>query len=130
MRNDSISPIRKIENNRDDLLAFEIAGHITSAEIENMYGLLTAAYGEHPKIDLLIRLVDYEGMDWPSLFSQTSLEMRKEALKHLNHYAVINGPLWLETSIALIEPFLTVEIRTFRPDDEGDAWAWLNAKPL
>jgi hypothetical protein len=130
MRNDTVTAIRKIETNRDDLLAFEIAGHITSAEVENFYGLLSGAFTQHETIDLLIRLVDYEGVDWPTLFSQTSSDMRKEALKHLKHYAVINGPLWLEASIALVQPFLSVEIRSFHADDEKEAWDWLNATPL
>lgn len=130
MRNDTVSAIRKIETNRDDLFAYEIAGHITSAEVENIYGLLTGAYSQHETIDLLIRLVDYEGMDWPTLFSQTTQDLRKDALKHLKNYAVINGPLWLETSIALVQPFLGVKIRAFAADDENEAWAWLNAKPV
>ncbi|GAA0601040.1 STAS/SEC14 domain-containing protein [Paenochrobactrum glaciei] len=130
MRNDTVSAIRKIETNRDDLFAYEIAGHITSAEVENIYGLLTGAYSQHETIDLLIRLVDYEGVDWPTLFSQTTQDLRKDALKHLKNYAVINGPLWLETSIALVKPFLDVKIRAFNADDESEAWAWLNAKPV
>lgn len=130
MRNDTVSAIRKIETNRDDLFAYEIAGHITSAEVENIYGLLTGAYSQHETIDLLIRLVDYEGVDWPTLFSQTTQDLRKDALKHLKNYAVINGPLWLETSIALVQPFLDVKIRAFAAEDENEAWAWLNAKPV
>lgn len=130
MRNDTVSAIRKIETNRDDLFAYEIAGHITSAEVENIYGLLTGAYSQHETIDLLIRLVDYEGVDWPTLFSQTTQDLRKDALKHLKNYAVINGPLWLETSIALVQPFLDVKIRAFAAEDESEAWAWLNAKPV
>ncbi|WP_374831817.1 SpoIIAA family protein [Paenochrobactrum pullorum] len=130
MRNDTVSAIRKIETNRDDLFAYEIAGHITSAEVENIYGLLTGAYSQHEAIDLLIRLVDYEGVDWPTLFSQTTQDLRNDALKHLKKYAVINGPLWLEASIALVQPFLSVEIRAFNADDESEAWAWLDAKPV
>lgn len=130
MRNDTVSAIRKIETNRDDLFAYEIAGHITSAEVENIYGLLAGAYSQHETIDLLIRLVDYEGVDWPTLFSQTTQDLRKDALKHLKNYAVINGPLWLETSITLVQPFLDVKIRAFAAEDESEAWAWLNAKPV
>lgn len=130
MRNDTVSAIRKIETNRDDLFAYEIAGHITSAEVENIYGLLTGAYSQHETIDLLIRLVDYEGVDWQTLFSKTTQDLRKDALKHLKNYAVINGPLWLETSIALVQPFLDVKIRAFAAEDESEAWAWLNAKPV
>ncbi|MGU3575695.1 STAS/SEC14 domain-containing protein [Brucellaceae bacterium C25G] len=130
MRNDIVSAIRKIETDRNDLFAFEISGHITSADIENMYGLLTGAYSQHESIDLLIRLVDYDGLDWSTLFTQTSQDLRKDALKHLKHYAVVNGPLWLEASIAMVQPFLSVEIRSYDADDEEKAWKWLNAKPL
>lgn len=130
MRYDTVPAIRRIETSRDDLFAFEIVGHITNMDMENMYGLLTGAYSQYETIDLLIRLTDYQGVDWPGLFSQTTQDLRKDALKHLKHYAIINGPLWLEASIALVQPFLSVEIRTFAADEEEKAWAWLNAKPI
>ncbi len=41
---DNPPSVRRIETDRADAYAFEITGHITSADMENLYGLLEAGY--------------------------------------------------------------------------------------
>ncbi|AAX74713.1 hypothetical protein AKO53_01180 [Brucella abortus] len=130
MRNESIPVIRSIPTSRDDVFAFAIEGHLDDASLENLYGLLDAAYETHEKIDLLIRLTGYEGVDWVSAFSESMLSIRSKSLKHLRRYAIIGGPLWIQASITLVQPFLSIEVRAFDPDEEQDAWEWLDAKPV
>ncbi len=61
MRNEDIPVIRRIPTNREDAFAFAIEGHLNDAALENLYGLLDAAYEGFEEIDLLIRLTGYEG---------------------------------------------------------------------
>ncbi|EEY08085.1 conserved hypothetical protein [Brucella pinnipedialis M163/99/10] len=72
----------------------------------------------------------YEGVDWVSAFSESMLSIRSKSLKHLRRYAIIGGPLWIQASITLVQPFLSIEVRAFDPDEEQDAWEWLDAKPV
>ena len=64
--------IRRIETDRSDACAFEITGHITAADVENLYGLLEAEYALHDKLDLLVLIHDYEGFDWSAAFTETT----------------------------------------------------------
>lgn len=81
MRNEDIPVIRRIPTNREDVFAFAIEGHLDDASLENLYGLLDAAYETHEEIDLLIRLTGYEGVDWTAAFSESMLSMRSKSLK-------------------------------------------------
>lgn len=130
MRNENIPVVRRIPTDRDDVFAFTIEGHLDDASLENLYGLLDAAYETHEEIDLLIRLTGYEGFDWTSAFSESTLSMRSKSLKKLRRYAIIGGPLWVQASITLMQPFLSIELRAFDADDEGEAWEWLSAHPV
>ncbi|GLU25054.1 STAS/SEC14 domain-containing protein [Brucella sp. NBRC 12950] len=129
MRNEDIPVIRRIPTNREDVFAFAIEGHLDDASLENLYGLLDAAYEGHDEIDLLIRLTGYDGVDWGSAFSESMLSMRAKSLRHLRRYAIVGGPLWIQASVALMQPFLSIEMKTFESEDEPKAWEWLSAEP-
>ncbi|MBC8717145.1 MULTISPECIES: STAS/SEC14 domain-containing protein [Brucella/Ochrobactrum group] len=129
MRNEDVPVVRRIPTNREDVFAFAIEGHLDEAALENLYGLLDAAYEGHEEIDLLIRLTGYEGVDWGSAFSESMLSMRAKSLQHLRRYAIVGGPLWIQASVTLMQPFLSIEMKTFEPEDEPKAWEWLSAEP-
>ncbi len=129
MRNEDIPVVRRIPASRDDVFAFAVEGYLNDAALENLYGLLDAAYEEHDKIDLLIRLSGYDGFDWGSAFSESMLTLRAKSLRHLRRYAIVGGPVWIQASIRLMHPFLSIEMRGFETEDEPEAWAWLEAQP-
>ena len=64
---ESVPAIRRIETDRDDLFAIDVVGHVSAADGENLFGLLEAAYALHPAIDVLVRLVDHDGVDWADI---------------------------------------------------------------
>lgn len=121
--------IRQIETDRPDMLALELVGHITAADIENAYGLLEAAYQLHDKIDVLVRVSDYEGFDWQAVLSRTTFKAKSHALKHIRRYAVVGGPGWLHATMSLFNPLTPVESRHFNTEEEAAAWEWIGAKP-
>lgn len=129
MRTEDMPVIRRIPTNREDVYAFAIEGHLDDASLENLYGLLDAAYEGHDEIDLLIRLTGYEGFDWTAAFSESMLSMRAKSLRHLRRYAIVGGPLWIQASVTLLQPFLSIEMRAFEADEEDEAWEWLGTKP-
>jgi hypothetical protein len=57
------------------------------------------------------------------------LSMRAKSLRHLRRYAIVGGPLWIQASVTLMQPFLSIEMKTFETEDESKAWEWLSAEP-
>lgn len=127
---DYVPAIRRIETDRADAYAFELSGHITASDIENLYGLLEGAYELHDRIDLLIRMVDYDGVDWEHVSRITRNEGRRHALKHIRRCAAVGDPDWTIYANGLFAPRLPVELRHFGAREEQEAWAWIDAVPV
>jgi len=127
---DFVPAIRRIDTDRDDAYAFELSGHITAPDIENLYGLLEGAYELHDRIDLLIRIVDYEGADWENVSSITRNEGRRHALRHVRRCAAVGEPDWTIYANRIFSPPLPVELRHFEASEEQEAWAWIDAVPV
>lgn len=120
---------RRIETTAGQAQAFELAGHISEADIENLYGLLEGAYAIHPEIDLLIRFVDYDGIDWKTLFSKTAASGGSHASRHIRRTALVGGPDWIATAAGFLAPFVSLDLKHFEAGDEALAWAHIGAAP-
>lgn len=125
---EAVPAIRRIDTDRDDLLAVEIARPMTGADVENLYGLLEGAYALHDSIDVLVRWPEDEDVAWPEVDSDTVKEARNHAREHIRRCAAIGGSG--EVS-ALMRTLCgeSVEFRRFAADEEAAAWDWLEAEP-
>lgn len=127
---DPLPAIRQIETDRTDLCALEIVGHFSSADLENAYGLLEAAYEHHEKVDLLVRIRDYEGFDWSAVFDEATIRGKARALRRIRKYAVIGGPAWMRPVMAVFGPLTSIKTRHFSAGREAEAWAWVGGAPM
>ena len=87
----SVPAVRQIETERADLYAFDLVGHIAPADIENFYGLLEAAYALHPMIDVLVRVIDQEGLELGDGSRQTLDEGKTHAASHVRRCALVGN---------------------------------------
>jgi hypothetical protein len=126
---ESVPAIRRIDTDRDDLLAVDVVGHVSAADAENLFGLLEAAYALHPKIDVLVRLIDHGGVDWAELSRHTVERGKANAIEHVERCATVGEPNWIGQVQGLFMK-LPTELRHFDTEDERDAWAWLGANPV
>ena len=125
---DPLPAIRRIDTDRDDLCALEVAGHFTSNDLENAYGLLEGAYAMHDKVDLLVRIKDYDGFDWGAVFDDSTIRGKAQALRHIRNYAVVGGPGWMRAVLAVFGPLTSIRTRHFDIAEESKAWEWIGGK--
>ncbi|MER8642150.1 STAS/SEC14 domain-containing protein [Mesorhizobium sp. M1252] len=126
----SVPAIRRLETNREDLFAIDVVGHVSAADGENLFGLLEAAYALHPRIDVLVRLVDHEGVDWIDMDDETLKQGTVHALEHIARCATIGEQDWIADARNFLPASPPIEFRHFAAEDEADAWQWLGATPL
>ena len=126
---DRVPAVRRIDTDRTDAFAVEISGYVTAADVENLYGLLEGAYELHDQIDVLVRLVDYEGADWAAVNRHTTEEGREHALKHVRRCAAVGEPDWTSRVGGFFGSDLPVELRHFPSAREDEAWEWIGASP-
>jgi len=121
---------RRLDTDNDQVFAVEIEGHATSADAENLFGLLEGAYALHDRIDVLIRASDFDGADWPDIAPETIAEGRRHAEEHVRRCAVVGGPDWTGRVGGFFAPAVPIELRYFTADAEPEAWRWLGAKEI
>ncbi len=124
-----IPAVRRIDTDREDLFAAEIAGEVTGSDFENLCGLLEGAYALHDKIDLLLRFVDHEGVEWDDVASSTIEEARGHAGRHVRRCAVIGASSVARPFSDILGPS-GVETRRFDPGEADQAWQWLGATEI
>ncbi len=117
-----------ISTSKDDVLAFSLRGPITAADFQQAATILDNAYKNHQKIGLLVRIVGPMSARL-EVFGKKLLQVKLDALRHVERYAIVGGPDWLEGATKLMNPLFRMEVRHFDLDEEEDAWQWLGATP-
>ena len=125
-----VPAVRRIETDRKDTFAVEIAGEFNAGDAENLYGLLEGAYALSERIDLIVRLTELESVDLSSLSPATAESMRDEASRHVSRCAMIGDGGWASRVSRLFEPASGVEQRHFTAEDEALAWEWIGARAI
>ncbi|MDP3895351.1 MAG: STAS/SEC14 domain-containing protein [Mesorhizobium sp.] len=127
---DPVPAIRHIQTSRDNVFAVDIVGEVTSADVENLYGLLEGAYELHDQLDILVRATQFESIDWSGVSEATMREGREHAEAHVRRCATVGGPDWTRQLNGFFAPSTPVEIRYFAAEDEAEAWAWIDAREI
>ena len=127
---DSVPAVRRIDTDRPTLCALDIVGTVSSADLENLFGLLEAAYALHPSIDVLLRLTDCEGFEGNGFERSTVSEGTESAERHVHRCAVVGQGDGIADSRRLFVAVGAEETRHFSAREEDAAWEWLEARPL
>jgi hypothetical protein len=126
---ESVPAVRRIDTGRRDLHAFDVVGHVSSADIENLFGLLEAACAIDPRIDVLLRVVDNEGFDWREVSPDTMKQGKELASRHVRRCAVVGDRAGLAATHGIFLHTKPVEFREFLSEDEDGAWDWIEDQP-
>jgi len=124
---DAVPAVRRLQTDRPDLVAFEIAGSLSGPDVENLYGLLEGAYVLHSEIDLIVRASDDETVEWSRVAGDTVEEGREHARSHIRRCASVGGAGGVASLVKEICGAAT-EYRHFAREDEAEAWTWLGGR--
>ncbi len=108
--------------------AFEINGKVRKEDIELSKKMMTEFMTDDPPRRLLARIRKLDGLQPSTLFDGQMIQMKREARKHLDRYAIVGGPEWLQHLARAMAPLFDFQIRTFELDEEESAWEWLEEK--
>jgi hypothetical protein len=122
-----VPAVRRLETDRSDVFAMEVAGEFTSADAENLCGLLQGEFSLIDRIDLLIRLTGVESTDLSDLSEQTVETMRSLVNDHVVRCAVIGETSRAARVERLFSAGTKAELRHFTDRENDEAWAWIGA---
>ena len=123
------SAIRRRASPRPTLLVFEISAKIAKADIEAMAKDVEAAFDAYDKIDMLLIMTDFEGMDADAAFDREALGAQARSIRHVRKYGVVGAPTWARAMIEVSDFLSPVDAKTFDLAEESEAWAWIEESP-
>jgi hypothetical protein len=121
--------IRRRSSPRPTLLVFEISAKIAKADVEAMAEDVEAAFDAYDKIDMLLIMTDFEGMDAEAAFDREALGAQARSIRHVRKYGVVGAPAWARAMIEVSDFLSPVDAKTFDLDQEAEAWAWIEESP-
>lgn len=122
--------LRIIETSKNDVLGFEINGHLGCEEIDRMAREVNAMRIEQTPRAVLVRYKSYEGIDPSAVLDREYLKMKLGLLNQIEKYALVGAPEWMRELVDMMHSLLDVDFRTFDLEDEAEAWEWLKAEPV
>ncbi len=117
--------ITRRASSRPTLLAFEIAGKVRKVDIEEMARQIEEAFDAYDRIDILLIMSDFEGLDAGAVFDREALGAQVRSVRHVHKYAVVGAPAWARAMIEFSDFLSPVDAKTFDLAEEAEAWAWV-----
>ncbi len=117
---------RRLPTARPDLVAIEITGRITKADVEQMAETVRPAFDAGRTIDILLILRAYDGLQPGAVFDLAAAREQARSPAHVRRYAVVGAPDWIAAMIRFFDPLSPIEAKPFAPQDEAAAWAWVD----
>ena len=119
--------LRLIQTTDDKVFAYEVNGHVSESDIKSTVAAANAAFEKHDKVNVLVRMKDFNGFDLSSLFNEDLIKTKYKSLSKVEKYAVIGPKPWMRNLLELINPLFKIETRIFETSDEQAAWDWVGA---
>lgn len=117
-----------IETDTPGVLGFQLDGTIRADELEAIAARFEKEMQQERPLRILGRIRHLGGIE-PKALSSDYFAMKLRALHKVERYALVGGPGWLASWVALIDPLVKMEVRHFAPEEEALAWSWLGANP-
>ncbi len=116
--------LRVVEDGTDGLLVFEIDGEVTKDGADLVFAAFDRAVEAHGKVNLMVRVKDYEGFDLGLLGDRDTMTSKFGAIGKVNRYAIVGAPGWMRMMVQTMGPLLPIEMRAFDTSEDGAAREW------
>jgi hypothetical protein len=123
------SNIAQIGTDTPSVYAFRIEHGVTPDEMAAMAELIDVAFEEHETIRMLLFLDDFGMFDAVRSLSLKSLATQARSVSHVSHYAVVGAPKLAAIMIETFDKVSPVKASAFKPGEEAEAWAFVEARP-
>lgn len=118
-------PALRLIDEGGGLHVLEIEGRIRRADVEAMATRLDGIGTGAERVRLLGRVVRFEGFEPAVMLSPALWRLQREGLGRVSRFALVSSVEWLGRILESTGRLQGVEVRSFAPDAEADARAWL-----
>jgi hypothetical protein len=121
----------KILKSGEDVIAIEVSGKITGADLDSIMDRLDQVMTRHDKVHVFVetQLIDgIELSDLPAYFSRAMPLFGK--LDRFGRVAVVADQVWVRFGTRFESAILpSISYRTYMPEERDEALAWVEGRP-
>ncbi|MDJ0643110.1 MAG: STAS/SEC14 domain-containing protein [Erythrobacter sp.] len=122
--------VRMLQSEDPGIAIYEIDGKIRKRDMAVGKEILQKFLDDREPRKLMAVIKDFAGFELALLADRELFRMKLEAAKHLDRYAFVGAPKWLEGYISTMDTLTKPEMRTFDADERDEALAWLREDEL
>lgn len=122
--------IRELPSDDPTIAIYEVDGKIRKQDVPVAKDILRKFLDDNEPRRLLGIIKDFDGFEISLVADKEALKLKLEAAKHLDRYAFVGAPKWLEGYISMMDGLLKTKLRTFNADQRDEALAWLKEDEL
>ncbi|MGF1602746.1 MAG: STAS/SEC14 domain-containing protein [Thermosynechococcaceae cyanobacterium] len=106
-----------------NVLEMSIDGYITAAEFADLLKMMDQQFKQHPKLRLLIKVLNLTGFEPTLIFHDVLFGIRH--FFDLSHYAIATDQVWVKRGIIASRLFMLGQIRIYGMDELDQARQWI-----
>lgn len=110
-----------VEDGLDGLLVFEIDGKMTEEGAGRVCAVFDRAVERHGKINLMVRVDDYEGFDLGLRSGKDTMMSKFGAFGRVGRYAIVGAPGRMRAMIGSLGPLIPIEMGAFDMSEDAAA---------
>mgnify|MGYP003114985339 FL=1 len=103
---------------------FELDGKLTSEATDKVFAVFDRAVEKHGKVNLMVRVKDYEGFDLGLLGDRDTMMSKFGAVGKVGRYAIVGAPGWMRTMVQTMGPLMPIDMRCFDSSQDVEARNW------
>lgn len=106
-------------------IGFKISGEVEAEDYENLLPKIDAAIAAHGKINLLVVIEEYEGLDGLDA-AKADYRFGTQQYRQVEKAAFVCDKKRMERLVKLMDPFTRrTDEKTFEPGELEAAWGWV-----
>ncbi len=121
--------IRSIPTTEESVFAFRITGQVEQQDVHEMAQKVNLAFDRFDEVGMLLIFDDFEGQDAGAIFDGETLKAEFRSLSKVQNYAVVGAPDAAASMIDFMDNLIPADARSFEPEEEATAWAFVGARP-
>ncbi len=121
--------ITQIATTNPAVHAFRVRADVDDEDMAAMAGTMNEAFDERDAVSMLLILEGFDVEDSAAGLNVESLKAQVRSLRKVEKYAVVGAPDSVRSVIEGARSIMPGEARTFHPEEEDEAWAFVDARP-
>lgn len=117
--------LRELESDDPNIAAFEIDGKMRKADLDVARQMMEKFVDDQPPRCLMAKFTRFRGFEMALLADREMIQQKRKTMDHLDRYAMVGAPDWIENIAETLAGLFKFELRTYDLDEEDEAMEWL-----